>query len=211
MILSVVSLSARGDEAVEAVFEISDGTHVQKETMLLGVADIADLGIRVGPCTRDTFNAASERAELRSAIKKGAGFLGYGGCSPKALAQKMVSKGISRDVAVRAVEELIRRRYMDPKADALREAERCVGKLWGRKRIVMELRKKGYEDTDIKSALYALEDGETDFSEICAERIKRTVKRPPADTFEKKKLVMTLERYGFTFSEIKEGLAKAFR
>lgn len=204
MTVSVVSLLAKGGEDIEVVFEISNGAHSQKEGFIVSSRTVADLKLRVGECDRELFDQVSREAELYRAVKRGINILVYGACSEKMLIRKLVAKGTDPEIALCAVRELVTRGYMDPHADAVREAEKCVNKLWGRRRITAELFKKGYSEHSVKQALYALEDNEVDFAEICAERLKRTVAELPDDPMERRKLVASLERYGFSGSEIKD-------
>ena len=210
MTLSVVSLSARGESDIAVCFELSDGAHSQRETFILDGRSVADLGLKVGECDRELFDTVSHSADVYYAVKRGVNILGYGVCSKKMLVRKLVAKGIAPEAAREAAEELVRRGYMDPQADAAREAQRGALKLWGQRRIAAELFKKGYTEEDIRSALYALEDEGVDFTEICAERIRRSTDDMPADPKQRQKLIASLQRYGFSGSEIKEALRNAF-
>ena len=57
----------------------------------------------------------------------------------------------------------------------MREAERCVAKEWGKRRIVGALRAKGFSDAAIKNALNELEDAGVDYVELCVRRIRKKV------------------------------------
>ena len=210
MTVEILSLSARGSESVAVSFAISDGEHTQKETLLVGADTVVSLKLRVGECEAEMYDKVLDASLLYEAVRKALNILGYGACSERMLIRKLTVKGISLDIAKRAARELVRSGYIDPSADAAREAEKCVSKLWGRIRIIAELRKKGYGDGEIKSALYALEDSEVDFVGICAERIRRTVDCIPTDPADKRRLAASLSRYGFSNSEIKEAFKGAF-
>ena len=211
MTVTVVSLLSRGERGIEVCFEISDGEHIDKETFLVGIDTVATLNIKKGECDKELFDKVSEASRLYSAVRRGTNILGYGACSEKGLTRKLIAKGEDPAVVACAVKELVKRGYIDPHADAAREAEKCARKLWGKRRIVAELYKKGYSEDSVKNALYSLEDNEVDFVEICAERIRMTVKELPSDPMAKRKLTMGLQRYGFSLAEIKEAMRVAFK
>ncbi len=208
MTVAVLSVSARQGDGIAVAFEIRDGEKLQKECFIISAAAFADMGLCVGECDRDRFDAVCEAAELYSAKKRGLNILGYGACSETGLCRKLVSKGISKETAKKAVAELAAEGYINADADAHREAEKCVAKLWGRKRIAVTLRQKGYSDESVRSALYALEDSGVDFAELCGERLSRTVSELPSDPKEKQKIIASLMRYGFSITEIKEAMKK---
>ena len=204
MRIAITSLSARGESGIAVTLEMFSGEHSQKETFLLDGRAVADLGLKVGECTREIFEEIEHSSKVCAAKKKALFLLGYGASSPKNLVRKLVMKGISKDIATDAVKELLADRFIDPREDARREAERCVSKLLGRKRITATLYEKGYTDRDVKYALGSLEADGVDYIELCVEKIRRICQAIPNSPDEKRKLVSKLERYGFTLTEIKE-------
>ena len=96
--------------------------------------------------------------------------------------------------------------YLNENSDAIRETEICLSKLWGKKRIIAQLYAKGFSDDAVRSAADFLED--IDFIENCALLIKRNYMRQLNSALGDKnammKLVATLSRMGYSFSEIKE-------
>lgn len=208
MTVTILSLSARGAESVAVTFELRCGEQTQRESFLLSPAQVADLGLCRGESNQACYDAVSTCARIYEAKKRGVILLGYGGCSEQALCRKLVAKGISREIAHMAVAELVSEGYVDPTADALREAERCVAKEWGKRRIVATLRAKGYADEAIRAAMYALEDAEVDFVALCAERIQKQVGVVPSEPAARQKLFASLERYGFSSAEIREAMRR---
>lgn len=207
MTVTLTSLAARAEDEIAVTFEIKSGDNVQKETFLVSAALVADLRLCKGETTRECFDAVAHGAKVRRAVKRGLGFLAYGSCSERTLCQKLVLKGIDRDIAQRAVLEIKKAGYLDAQADALREAERCVAKLWGKRRIAATLFSKGYDDDAVKSAMYSLEDNGIYFPDVCAERIRRFTGDIPEDRAQREKLIASLVRYGFSHSEIKEAFS----
>lgn len=204
MTVTLTSLAARGEDEIAVTFEIQSDGNIQRETFLVSSALVADLRLCKGETTRDCFDAVSHGSQIRNAVKRGLGILGYGSCSERTLCKKLVLKGIDREIAEQAVYELKLAGYIDSRSDALREAERCVAKLWGKRRITATLFSKGYEDDAVHAALYSLEDDGVDFSELCAERIRRYTGGIPTDRAQREKLIASLMRYGFSRSEIKD-------
>ena len=204
MTVSVLSISARGENEIAVTFEISQGELSDRESFLLSAKAYADLGISLGECDTECYDRVAEAAELYRVVKKGLSLLSFSRCSKKALVRKLVLKGFSKESAARAADELLLEGYIDEYADALREAEIGVSKLWGENRIRASLYEKGYPDEAISAAMYSLEDNGVDFSEICAERLERTADSIPDAPKEKQKLVASLMRYGFSTSQIRD-------
>ena len=99
--------------------------------------------------------------------------------------------------------------YVNEDGSCTREAEKCIAKLWGKKRIVSHLYSKGFSETSVREAL--LELGETDYTENCKKLILRDHKHALAaartDKAAASKLIASLARMGYSFSEIKSALS----
>lgn len=208
MTVSIVSLAARGAEEIAVTFEIRNGEYAQRETFSVQTACVAEWRLCVGESSTEQYDAVSHASELWTAMKRGLYLLGYGSCSERALRRKLVSKGIAADLAEEAVEELVRRGYLNAEEDAKREAEKCIAKCWGQRRIVATLYRKGYSKEAVTAALNALEDEEIDYVELCAEQIRRKCGTVPTEADERRRLTASLERSGFSFSEIHEAFAR---
>ena len=208
MTVELLSMEECGADEVLVRFEIRREDQVQRERFLLSVIQIADLGLSVGECECDCYDRVEHAARLHAAVKRALNLLGYGDCSERMLVRKLVMKGFDRDVAEEAVSELCRRGFLDSEESAIRETERCLAKQWGRRRIAAALYAKGYSEAMVHRAMDYLEESGVDEVALCAERIRRTVRELPDDLYERRKLVASLERYGFSFSQIKEALSK---
>lgn len=206
MIVSLVSLSAHGEGEVAVGFSISDGSHTQNERVILPASAVVDLSLAVGVCDEACMDAVLAASEKHAAMKKGMVLLSFGRQSPKALARKLVQKGVAREMAAEAVKELIRRGYLDPCADAYAEAERAKAKGWGRGRISSALYEKGFSAQTVRYALSRLEEDGTDYVAACAEMIRRRYSAIPDDPRDRAKMYASLVRYGYTSSDIREAL-----
>ena len=204
MTVTILSLAARGEDEIAVTFALREGEHQQTEAFTVSAADVADLRLCRGDSDRETFDAVGHLAELRRARKQGLYLLGYGACSRRMLCEKLRRKGFPKEIAEEAVALLCRDGYLNPAADALREAQRGVAKLWGKRRIAAALFSKGYDEAEIQDALFSLEDEGVDYAELCAERIRQTMPDLSADPAMKRKQIASLERCGFTHSEIRE-------
>ncbi len=206
MTVSIVSLSAHGADEVCVSFAITNGTDTQSEHLVISAASVADLRLSVGNCDEACFDAVLAASHMHAAIKRGLSILSFGRYSPKMLARKMVQKGIARDVATEAVKTLIRRGYLNPRADAYAEATACVAKGWGRNRISSVLYEKGYSSPMVHEALERLDEDGVDYAENCAALIHRRFATRTDDPRERAKMYASLARYGYTTSDIREAL-----
>lgn len=209
MTVHLLSLADRGNEEISVSFELRSGEHLQKERFLLSTAQVADLRLRVGECDRACYDNVEYAARLYAAQKRALQILSYGSCSEKMLCRKLVMKGVDREIAEDAVAELCERGLLDSSASAVREVEKGIAKLWGRRRIAAALYEKGYSDRTVKEAMSTL--AEVDEVELCVRRIEKQVGEIPTDLTERRKLIASLERYGFSSSQIREAFAKILK
>lgn len=207
MTITLTSLRALGSgDEISVSIEIADGTNKEIKKLIILSSQYTSLNIGRGEISREQFDEIERAEKIASAYKKGLYLLGYGACSRKKLKFKLKTKGFDDEVANEAVEMLMAVGYLNENSDALREAELGLSKLWGKKRIIAQLYAKGFSDDAVRSAADFLED--IDFIENCALLIKRNYMRQLNSALGDKnammKLVATLSRMGYSFSEIKE-------
>ena len=206
-ISALVALNSGNEICVYA--EISNGENTERKKLVLLTEQYSLLKIKKGEITSDQFDEIERASLICSAYKKGLNLLGYGACSEKSLYYKLKTRGFENDICSEAVAKLSQCGYINESNDARREAERCIAKLWGRKRIISHLYSKGFGDEAVKDVYDLL--AETDFTENCKKLILRDHKRQLAlaesDEKEKQKLFAALVRMGYSFSEIKEASA----
>ena len=210
MKISVLSVYARSSSEVCVVTEIRDGEHVQKESFLLGVADLADISIEVGECDTALYDRICEAALIHRATVMGIRAIGYGRVSERALLRKLCLNGIDVEIARCAIERIKKSGYINENEDAYECALSYTRRLFGKKRIIAELYKKGYADDAVKNAIFSLEDAEIDFAELCYTRISY-LRNLPSDRAGINKLIASLVRYGFSADEIKSALNRAYK
>ena len=207
MTVTITSISAlSGGAEIALGVRISEGERFETRTLVLLARQYAELRPERGDIDCDRFELLLSEAEICSAVKRGMNILGFGACSEKNLVLKLRSRGFSRDAASSAARYLSELGYIKETDDALREAQKCLRKLWGRRRIAAALCEKGYTKDALSAALDELED--VDFAKNCAELIETRFRGLPEDADDRRKLVASLTRYGYSSAEIKEAFLK---
>ena len=205
MKIEVISVSAvsEGAEMIISV-SVSDGDDKrEKRKFLIFTEQYLELGIRKGQIIdEETFDKLEELSKQCRAIRKGADLLSYSASSKVRLAHRLRSKGIDKESAESAAKHLEKMGLIDEEADVERQVASCLKKLWGKKRIYRELCAKGYSG-DIVGENISFVDEET-LVQNCATLIKKKYRVIPDEPNEVKKIIASLVRFGYTFSEIKE-------
>ena len=207
MTISLTELKAiNGGDEVCVTIELKEGENKEIKKLFLLAGQYASLRIRKGEISEERFDEIAHAADIASAYKKGLFLLGYGACSEKKLKFKLKTKGFSEGISNEAVEMLVRAGYIDEKSDAERELEKCLSKLWGKKRIIAHLYTKGFAASAIDEASKVLDT--VDFVENCRKLIlkdhKDQLEAAREDIALMTKLCAALQRMGYSFSEIKE-------
>lgn len=207
MEIRITAVSARsGGEEFEVCFELSNGEHAEKRSLMISSSQYLVLCPQQGVCDEQTFDEIKYASDVWCATKRGIFILGYGACSEKALAAKLVSKGFGRDIAAEAVRAIVAKGLLRPADDAARAAEKMAKKLWGKRRIISALYEKGYSAEAVSKAIFALEDGGVDFEENCKRLAREKYSATELDVGEQTKVYSALSRYGYSSSEIKSAI-----
>lgn len=189
---------------------LCDGEEQKTERLTVFADFCAENGIGIGAADENTVETLRDAAALCAAVRRGESILSFAASSKKALTAKLVRKGISPEYARRAADMLSERGFVDDRENALIEAERCVRKLWGPRRILQHLTQKGYSDAVLYEVREFLSD--TDFSES-AELLME--KRYPGalskDRREKERAVAALMRYGYSISDVRAAVSRLAR
>ena len=207
MIVFITSIGAiNAGEEIRITFELhSDGgENVQRESVIISSRKYLVMGIDKGECSTDVYEAVSREAEVWSAVKRGVALLNYGACSEKALRIKLSAKGFDKEIAAEAVMEISSMGVMNAQRDALREAQKCVAKLWGKRRIVSELFSKGYSSEAVTSAMRELENFGVDYIENCRKLMLKRKTEIADEVRGKQKIFAAMSRYGYSASEINQ-------
>ena len=146
-----------------------------------------------------TLSELTRQSEYLSACRHALRILEYGDNNARTLRDKLVRKGISREVAGEAVEKMVSLGYIREGEQARRLAVGYARRnLWGPRRIVSALTAKGYSKEDAERAVRDSEEaGEIDFREVRETLVKRCRSRG----LEPEKIRAALWRYGFGSEE----------
>ena len=170
------------------IYTVSDSVYVEIGTPSRG--EEIDGGVFESICYADECYRATATA-LR--------LLSYSDNNERTLIAKLLSRGIGKEAAQSAVNEMVRLGYIDEQRQlerlVLREANES---LVGPKKLIPKLISKGYSRSDINSVIERLSDsGELDFDENRARLIEKNTARGATDEQIKK----ILFKKGYTVSE----------
>ncbi len=187
------------------VVESGDGEELLRETLTLCTARLGALPV-VGEIDEETLDYYRRESEMAKVLAAGLRAISYAYGSAVQLKQKLRAKGFSKDAVDEVVAELERRGLFSETEGAVREAERCLAKLWGNRRIELHLQSKGYSEEAYGAAYLRML--EEDGTQRCRRLLqKRRITALPTDKKEAGKLVAMLMRYGYSSVEIKGAFA----
>ncbi len=207
MRVEIIALSASGESDIIVTFLLTQGERERKESFLISAETYADMKLCRGESSCEAYDAVESEARVYYAFKKGVSSLTYGSCSKRLLISKLRSKGIPALDAEAAVGRIVEKGYLNEAENAKREAEICVGKLWGESRIRAKLFERRYSKESIDAALFYLEDSGVDFGESCKKLIDMTYDRLPTDPDEMRKLIGAMSRRGYSPAQVKSACA----
>lgn len=192
-----------GVELADKVRNLSELRRYTVQTTLF-----SDLSLSRGVITAEKLSEIEHVASLSAAWQKGLNILAYGSNSAQALTLKLRQRGFDANTATRAVDLIRAQGYLQEDSDARREAERCLNKGWGLRRIGQHLRQRGYENDAITNALASL--GNEDFDERCCFVARKYHATPPEDAKQRQKIIAYLLRYGYDMNTIRHALDHAW-
>ena len=158
------------------------------------------------PLTDEELTQLRDAAQASTAYRRGVNILGYGANSSRTLQKKLQQKGYDADVAARAVDALSARGYLCEERDACCLARQIMRRGRGMRRILQELRARGYGEKAIKAAEKELAD--EDFCELCYLVASKKNAQLPTDRVGKQKLLNFLVRNGFEMVDIRAAIRK---
>lgn len=203
MEIYITSVSAGATGEIFVTFEMRDGDMRDTSKFLISDAAYIELSLSKGQSSSSVYDAVEREAQIYAAYKKALYMLGFSSSSRSALRKKLIAKGYESEFLDIALDRLEANGLLCEADSALREGEKCLSKLWGAERIRAHLKEKGYSEESVNSVFFAFEDMEVDFDENCAALLEKKYSRIPTDKKEMQKLIASLMRYGYTFSQIK--------
>lgn len=207
MKIKITSISALS-EGAEVILSLSieDGSgNSEKRRLLLFTEQYLELGLKKGSeIDMERFDELERLSRTCKAIKKGRDLLSYSASSRARLTSRLRSKGIDAESAREASEHLAHIGLIDEGADVERSVQKCLKKLWGRKRIVSDLCAKGYPRDIVLSEVAMI--SEDELISNCASLIQKKYGKAPNTPDERKKMIASLIRYGYSFAQITQAL-----
>jgi SOS response regulatory protein OraA/RecX len=191
------------DGGAHLLLTLEDGK--ERETLTLLTARLDTLP-RPGALSPAELAFYREEAAVTAAVTAGMRILAAGTNSGRTLRQKLRQRGATAAAADAAVAVLTGLGYLREQEDAVREAERDLAKLWGDRRILLDLRAKGYGEEALAAASARL--SKEDAVERCATLITRRCLFPGSGAALPRTLG-ALARYGYTRQEAKMALSRA--
>ena len=197
----VSHLLVREGKEVEVTVETSEVYKMNTYRYTLPREAWERLGIREGEISREDTKALLYEEEKYRATKKAFDILAFGRNSARTLALKLRHRNFSPKICDEVAELLKEKGYIREDEDVVHEAESCVAKHWGMRRILMHLHQKGYDSDAMNVAKEYL--AEVDFAEVCAELIRKEFGTLPKDETERNRVIAAVVRYGYSMTEIK--------
>ena len=206
-VITIRSLHAQneGSEIVVRLL-LEHGEHREERRLLITTEQYYELKLSRGVITEEMFDRIEEASVLCNAIRSGEHLLSYGANSVQMLSQKLMRRGFSRNVALSAAQRLQEMGLIDEQNDLRREMEKCLRKLWGAKRIGAHLWSRGFAADAMAELPTLLE--EVDFVSNCAALIGKHYVGIPTDPDERRHMIASLSRYGYSIGEIRAAIAR---
>lgn len=199
----------REGEAVVVSLSLSDGVHEEKCKCEIATDLFFEMGFPMSAgdgieIDQEKYEAIDDASELTAAIIKGASLIGFAENTKRTLVSKLISRGFSKDISLRATDYLEKVGYIDEKSQAGELfSDLAEKRLYGPSRIRNELYRKGFADEAIENAMQT----EVDFDRILAERIEKTINLEDfAERTKRQRIIASLMRYGFSVGNIKNAL-----
>ena len=210
MTITITALTAQNSgEEITVSLELSDGINVEKQRQTIFTDKYIELSLKKGEIDTEKYEEIVRCAYVCTAYKKALSLLSYGSCSKKNLYIKLKSRGFDESISTEVIEMLQNISFIDEDDTCTREIEKCLKKLWGKKRITSHLYSKGFQNETVNNALPMLD--EVDFAINCKSLIlkdyKRRLDEARSDKAAMTKLVSALVRMGYSVSEIKSALS----
>ena len=181
----------------------NDGEGLCKRPLYAFAARLARLP-EVGALDAALYELLCREDEVYRAMTQGLRALSGSDPSAAQLRHKLRAGGFSAEITEEVLEALEARGYIDEVRGALCACERELKKLRGDRRILAELRAKGFGDAGLAAVRERLA-GENGAAR-CRTLLRKKRITAPEDPKELQKLIAALVRYGYTSAEIRTAL-----
>jgi len=207
--VTIASITASGLSGLSVVLRFADDSGREDRTeYIITAAQYGELPF-LHPAakaagrvlTEEQADALAAAADHCAAVSRGLNLLSYGDVTVRGLADKLRSRGFSREVAAAAAEDIAARGAIDEESLLGRTVELCVRKGWGRMRIAAAVREKHFLPETLESLGGLLD--EIDFVSSCAAVTEKKWGGVPEDAAARRKAVAALARLGYSQGEIR--------
>lgn len=211
MNITITDLRALDGDSLVAVHLLIQSEQGDRDarTYRITAEQYAAMRLRCGETDAATVDALEEAEGVSEAIRAALRLLSYGRQSEKTLRRKLQMRGISPARAEEAIAYLHRHGCIRESEEAMRIAESCRRKHWGRRRILSHLFEKGYPEEIVCDVRDALE--EEDFVPDCIAHIRAKYRCVPQGREEQQKMTASLVRYGYSLGEIHRAMERMMR
>ena len=210
----VLAMPSAEEDTADSESDGRPGSRSKRVKLHLLVEQYADLqaegcSFGVGEITEQWAEELIEAGKLCAAIKRGMWLLQYGDRSARRLTAQLTAKGTDRETAATATAYLVRKGYIHEDDTARLRAEQSLRKGWGPRRIREDLRARGFTSEAVEEAMEML--SEVDFSEKCADVIRKKYREIPEDRADLRKMTASLMRLGYDSDHIREAMRSCLR
>jgi len=199
--IRLLSAKPSGDERVILTISVSNPSGSEKTEMVLLTEHFREMNLSVGILDAEIMPELEYWSEVARAYFSACSSFAYTPSSLSTLRKKLIQKGFPKDVASDAIASVKSRGFVDERQIALRRAQLCVDKKWGRSRVLMKLREEGFDEDSLGEARKFL--ATVNFAENCAALIKRKFGNIPDDRHERELMCASLSRMGYSATEIR--------
>lgn len=180
-----------------------EGGKVQRDQYPMLCKYVSDLQLSRGFADEELIAKIAHYSEISCAYFKACRLLGYSACSVAGLTRKLREKGFSAEASHVAVNMICDKGLIDEESFAIREAEICLNKYWGERRIISKLIEKGFSSDSISSVRDFLLF--YDFNKRCLKVAKKKFPSPLCRE-DYSKAYGSLARLGYSGSQINYAL-----
>ena len=202
--IRITAIQAAGSEKRRVRVLVSNPSGREESEFLVMNIHAEELSLAVGEIDESTITELEYYAEVAKAYSSACSSFAFVGGSYSALYKKLLGKGFPKDVSEDAIDCLRRTGVVREDEIALRRAQIFVEKRWGRIRIRAKLREEGFHDGSLSLAIEYLD--EVDFASACAQHIEKKYGRLPTDERERRSMLVSLARMGYSSAEIREAM-----
>ncbi|MBR3686332.1 MAG: RecX family transcriptional regulator [Clostridia bacterium] len=199
--ICLLSAKPSGDERVILTISVSNPSGSEETEMVLLTEHFREMNLSVGMLDAEAMPELEYWSEVARAYFSACSSFAYTPSSLSTLRKKLIQKGFSKDVASDAIASVKSRGFVDEGQIALRRAQLCVDKKWGRSRVLMKLREEGFDEDSLGEARKFL--ATVNFAENCAALIKRKFGNIPDDRHERELMCASLSRMGYSAADIR--------